>query len=340
MQVTPWTWTDSDGQPSVRREVDEKGWSYFHAPDALEWMRDPVGLARRLFGRRPVRMQAFDIAPAPGPARTYPKTMTPARLHTDCAFLGIPPHVQVMVCVRPARTGGESLLLDLWPVVRRIEAEEPALFDALFDTVRHLRFGHLSHYGATLSARRGNLLLIHPPFPLEGDPVATGFQRHVDAAEPVRFTAAAGDVYVNNNHRCVHGRGGFADPDRHFRRFLFWFAEPWSAPPDLLHRAEAAAERTAGRLADQPRWVREALGVDVPRASPVAHRRLAEAIRVLVECADTESLPGAGASEVMRWCEVLLAAALPALEEDLPAEGPRHAHLLGLLERLRAVTSA
>src|SRR5690606_18837485 len=280
METTPWTWDERDGGPRVRREVDDRGWSYFHAPEALDWIRDPIGLAARLLGRRPVRMQAFDIAPSPEPTRTYPRSSRPARLHTDCAFLGLPPHAQVMVCVRPARRGGESLLLDLWPVVRRIEKRDPALFAALFEAVRHIRFGHLSHYGATLSARRGNLLCIHPPFPLEGDPVAAGFQRYIDAAEPVRFTAATGDVYVNNNHRCVHGRGGFADPDRLFKRFLFWFAGPWSAPRDLLERAEAAGRRTAERLADEPRWVRESLGVDVPRTSAVAHRRLAEAIRV------------------------------------------------------------
>jgi hypothetical protein len=263
---------------------------------------------------------------------TYPHSMGKALLHTDCPYAGLPPHAQVMVCVEQAAGGGgETTLVDVWEVAARIREEEPDLFEALFEDVRHFRFGHADHLGPTLSCRLGNLVCIHPTAPMPGDVTGERFQRWLDRTEPVTFLARPGDVYINNNHRCVHGREAFADPRRLFKRLLVWGATPiFAAPPELLAKARSRARRLEGELDGAPRWVKDSVGAT---ASPIDERpyaRLTEILKSLAEVTNVRSLGvGGAADELTYWQDAVLSAALEVLSGEIPP----------LAERSRALAS-
>jgi hypothetical protein len=84
--------------------------------------------------------------------------------------------------------------------------------------------------------------------------------------------AAAGDAVVIHNHRLLHGRRGFADPERAFVRVLIWCREAWPAPAELRARAAAARERLAARLAEAPEWLHRRLGLAREPSASARHR--------------------------------------------------------------------
>jgi hypothetical protein len=101
-----------------------------------------------------------------------------APFHSDSqSFLGVPPHVQVMACLRAAGAGGESLYLDTWALLERIALEHPALCALLFEAPRRFPFVFGDVFGPTVSLRGGSLVFTHTAFPEEGDPVAGGCSR-------------------------------------------------------------------------------------------------------------------------------------------------------------------
>ncbi|MGO8992032.1 MAG: TauD/TfdA family dioxygenase [Polyangiaceae bacterium] len=88
----------------------------------------------------------------------------------------------------------------------------------------------------------------------------------MDAATPFEFRAEAGDVYINNNHRTLHGRRAFIDSSREFLRILAWLHEPLAAHGPFVARASAVSRSLSARMADEPLWVRQAFGFDLPAA--------------------------------------------------------------------------
>ena len=333
----PWSFCEEEeGGTRLRREVDGQGWSFFHAPELAD--AEPLDLARRLFGWRPVRARRQVVAPLPDghPGGVYWATTGEAVLHTDPPPSGVlPPSAIVMICLSPASDGGDPLLLDSWRTLEGIEAADAALFEQLFETPRRLRFGQLDHWGTTFSLRRGHFVCLHATRDHDDDPVAGPFRGWLDRTPTVRLPARKGDVYVVSNHRCLHGRTPFEDRGRRFERFLFWFAEPFAAPPPFVDRAARARARLATELAGEPRWLRRRFGVDDPPVGAAPLERLRAALELLADPCKTIPLTLKEDREIARLLDALLSRGLPGLEEEAPPWDEREERARTVLEGLR-----
>lgn len=325
-----WDWSDSDGANRVWEEVDKKGFTWFRDPEALRKAQDPLAFCESLFGVRPIRFQRMLIEPSlKGNQQTLPRTMFAGTLHNDCAQLGMPPHVQVMVCERQASEGGGSIILDLWPVLATIKSQDPDLFEQLFTVPRLLASGHAPRVGLTWSLCRGNLICVHPAS--TGDrPVGAAFQRYIDAAEKEAFTCEPGDVYINNNHRSLHGREGFTDHRRRFIRYLYWFAQPLAAPADYIEAAAAGTAALADKLKSESFWVQQMFGVEAPDNSPGHQQELELALGTLLRPTDSNLWQGANHRQI-RVQEAMLSAAWRVLSEPDVAKDTLLPHLLDLV---------
>jgi hypothetical protein len=318
--ITPWAWSDIDGVNRVCAEMDQTGYSWFNDPAAQEKIRDPIAFGEAIFGVRPIRYQKMIVEPSlKGNQQTLPKTMFAGTLHNDCAQLGMPPHVQVMVCERQAKEGGGTIILDLWAVLEKIKAEDSTLFHQLFTVPRVLSSGHAPRVGTSWSLCRGNLICIHPATAFDA-PVGTAFQRYIDAAPTIRFTCKPNDVYVNNNHRCLHGREGFTDHTRRFIRYLYWFNQPLAAPSHFVEEAAKGTAALAARLSGESFWVKQHFGVEAPELSKSHQDELAQAVKQLVKPTDSNVWVGAGDRQ-LRVQEAMLSAAWRVLNEaDIPRD--------------------
>jgi hypothetical protein len=317
---SPWAWSYTEGANRVCAEIDQTGYSWFNDPDALEKIRDPIAFGESIFGVRPIRFQKMIVEPSlKGNQQTLPKTMFAGTLHNDCAQLGMPPHVQVMVCERQAKEGGGTILLDLWALLEKIKVEDSVLFRQLFTVPRVLSSGHAPRVGTSWSLCRGNLVCIHPATAFDA-PVGTALQRYIDAAPTIRFTCKPNDVYVNNNHRCLHGREGFTDHTRRFTRYLYWFAQPLAAPSHFVEEAAKGTAALAQRLAEESFWLQQHFGVEAPELSKSHQDELERAVKALVKPTDSNVWVGAGDRQ-LRVQEAMLSAAWRVLNEpDIPRD--------------------
>lgn len=318
--ITPWAWSDAEGANRVWAGMEQTGYSLYNDPAALEKICDPIAFGESIFGIRPIRFQKMIIEPSlKGNQQTLPKTMFAGTLHNDCAQLGMPPYVQVMVCERQAKEGGGTIILDLWPVLEKIKLEDPQLFKALFTLPRVLSSGHAPRVGTSWSLCRGNLICIHPATAFDA-PIGRAFQRYIDAAETIRFICKPGDVYVNNNHRCLHGREGFTDHTRRFIRYLYWFAQPLAAPSHFVEEAAKGTAALAAKLSGESFWVKQHFGVEAPELSKSHQDELAQAVKQLVKPTGSNVWVGAGDRQ-LRVQEAMLSAAWRVLNEpDIPRD--------------------
>jgi hypothetical protein len=274
----------------------------------------PWAFAERVLGERPLLLERQPIRPIPG-GRSFASGCMPAPFHTDsqCA-LGVPPALQLMLCVRPARSGGQNLYLDTWPLVARIEREDPAVFARLFDEVRRLPFVFGDLVGPTLGLRGGHLVFSHTAAPRVGDRLAPRLAEWLEKAPVIAIAAQAGDLVVIHNHRLLHGRSGFDDPARSFVRLLVWSRTPWPAPPALVARARAAQARLHARLAGAPGWVRARVGLE-PEPAALDRQRLDVVLELLRGTpagvlSRREQVPE---PELYRWRDAVLRGGLCAL---------------------------
>lgn len=91
----------------------------------------------RLLGVEPLLVERQPTRPMMADGRSFASTRRDTPLHTDSQmFLRAPAAIQVLVCVKAAPRGGESVLVDGARVVARLEREDPALAAALFATDR------------------------------------------------------------------------------------------------------------------------------------------------------------------------------------------------------------
>jgi hypothetical protein len=304
--VSIWPWIDG-GAAKMLAEFEQHGLSVFHDPSAIDKCADPLAFGEALFGERPIRYQRMLVEPSQqGNQKTLPKTMFAGELHNDCAQLGLPPHVQVMVCEKQSAEGGESLMLDMWAVLQRIAVADPALLHDLFHVPRALMSGHMTRYGLTWSLCRGNLVCVHPSRARSGR-VGLAFQRYIDESAPAVFKCFPGDVYVNNNHRCLHGRRAFTDPTRRFERLLFWFAKPLAAPAQFIELARAGSAQLAQQLAGEPLGVRQLWGVDAVHAMPNASTVFEGVLHSLLNPRNSDEWQGPGQRHLLLQEAVLSA---------------------------------
>jgi hypothetical protein len=214
----------------------ERGFFLTHRPDLVaSFATHPWETARALCGevamveRQPIKPVAH--------GRSFASRASDAPLHTDSQlFHGAPPDLQILGCVRPAESGGDTLLLDSRTVIARATN-----LDALFQRPRTFRFVFGDLVATTISAVGDALIFTHPP--RSDDGIA------LDLRDPTRVRLEAGDVIVVDNHRMLHGRTAFDDPHRELQRLLVWLRRPLPAPIELLERARREG-RSPARLAD------------------------------------------------------------------------------------------
>jgi hypothetical protein len=276
---------------------------------------DPWSFAETLFGGPVARIQTMKVKTVPG-FRAYTSSSVEANMHTDSGGLWVPAHAQVMISVRAAESGGESLLLDSWPLLRRLEKEDPGLFAHCFDTVLPMGYRQ-PWWGPPVCLRDGNLIVTHPPEPAE-HPLAERLHGLVGGERPTSLCCQPGDVLVFSNHRVLHGRRAFTDTAREFLKLHAWLPRPFAAPVEWVARAAAAADSLAQRLADQPGHVRHYFGLR-PAVTPRVHEQLGTVLRVVAAGCNVEALrhiaehSGCDVADLLQWQDTVLLAGLRAL---------------------------
>jgi hypothetical protein len=141
MTPLPWDWDGATGPGRLNAELSEAGIAWLRAPELVDAAeREPWGAAERLLGARPLLLERQPIRAVPG-GRSFSSGRMAAPFHSDSQmFLGVPPHIQVMACQRAAESGGESLYLDTWALLTRLEQHDPELCEELFTTERRFPF--------------------------------------------------------------------------------------------------------------------------------------------------------------------------------------------------------
>jgi hypothetical protein len=221
----------------------------------------PWAYATQLFGTRPRMVERQPIKAIAG-GRSYAANHLFCPLHTDSQwFDGQPPHAQVMVCLRQAVRGGETLLVDAWALATSLARSSPALHARLFDEARQIPFVFGDVFGATLALRRGHLAFVHTPQRPGADDLAHELAAAVASAPLVRVAVPAGAVLVVDNHRMLHGREAFDDPAREFTRLLAWLPAPLGRDDALQARAELARNRLDATLRGPLAGARAAFGL-------------------------------------------------------------------------------
>src|SRR3954463_12489056 len=87
----------------------------------------PFSFAARLLGVEPLLVERQPIRPVPE-GRSFASTRRDTPLHTDSQmFLHMPAAIQVLVCVKAAPRGGESVLVDGARLLDRLEHDDPSL---------------------------------------------------------------------------------------------------------------------------------------------------------------------------------------------------------------------
>ncbi|HSO33601.1 MAG TPA: TauD/TfdA family dioxygenase [Labilithrix sp.] len=245
---------------------------------APEQLRDsaaasPFAFVARLLGVEPLLVERQPIRPVPE-GRSFASTRRDTPLHTDSQlFLDVPAAVQVLVCVKAAPRGGESVLVDGTRLLARLEREDPSLATALFETERLQRFYFGDVRGPTVALRGGHLAWTYAPH--VDDPVGAALAQAVTREPPLLHTLAAGEALVASNHRMLHGRGPF-EGERELVRLLVWLARPLAADPAQLARARVVTPAPEPERLSRMRAVLAILR-GVPPAKVASDARVPEA---------------------------------------------------------------
>jgi gamma-butyrobetaine dioxygenase len=276
----PWVFDDEAGPARLHDALARHGYARCLAPGLVAAAeRDPWAVARRLHGDVQL-VEAHPIHPVPH-GRSFASTSGVTPFHTDSqSRRGVPPRWQIMLCARPAASGGETLLEDTWPLLERIEAQDPPLYQALLGRVRRMRFVFGDVVGPTVSLRGGGVVFTHSPMAV-GDDIERGLAAWIERAPRIEIRVEADEVMVVDNHRMLHGRRAFEDVQRRFLRILVWTGAP-AAAPKRQHDARAGGAIARGaaeaRARGLPRCIRPGGSGSGPQAADRARdaaRRIA-----------------------------------------------------------------
>lgn len=212
----------------LRADLAAHGYAILPGPARLP--EEPWSFVQDLLGVRPEMVERQPIRPAPG-ARSFAGTSVFTPFHTDSQdFLGAPPGLQIMVCRRAAAHGGETRLLDGWALLDHLALADPALHDALLSVPRLHRFYFGDVTRPTVAEARGHLVWTHSPQP-PADPIGAALDLALQRVPAIQLAIQTGQTLLVDNHRMLHGRAAFDDPDRHFVRLLAWLPAPLARHP-------------------------------------------------------------------------------------------------------------
>lgn len=134
--------------------------------------------------------------------------------HTDRSGIVYPPALLAICCSQPAESGGECVLVDGQTVYDDLAANQPDTLKSLF-LPRSVQFGGAGGYlGSILSkgiadriilrARFDDLAKFSPALNRWILKLSDTIDRHA-----ITFTLRAGEGYILDNHRWLHGRRAF-----------------------------------------------------------------------------------------------------------------------------------
>ena len=150
--------------------------------------------------------------------------------HTDNPYRDPVPTLQVLSCIENSAAGGENMVVDGFACARRLQAEDPAMFDLLADHAA--RFEYSGSAGVHLTSRRpmielspdGELVAIRfnarsaaaiTDVPFEKmEAYYAAYRRFAeiidDPAMEVTFKLAPGEAFIVDNTRVLHARKGYS----------------------------------------------------------------------------------------------------------------------------------
>ena len=233
----------------------------------------PFTFVTRGLGVEPLLVERQPIRPM-ADGRSFASTRRDTPLHTDSQmFLGVPAAIQILICVRAAARGGESVLVDGARLLARLEHEDQALAAALFAEDRRQRFYFGDVDGPTVALRGGHLAWTYAPHGEDAIGVALGAA--LVRETPTVHRLAEGEALVASNHRMLHGRYPF-EGDRELVRLLVWLEQPLAADPEHLARARTLTAAPPSEVVLRLRAVLAILR-GVPPAKVASDARVPEA---------------------------------------------------------------
>ncbi|MEV5237962.1 TauD/TfdA family dioxygenase [Streptomyces cinnamoneus] len=198
----------------------------FMAPLGDVHPRDPAHPGDSLLTAATSASSASSASSSPVPLTYGHRPEEELALHTDRARFPGPPRLLGMLCVRPARHGGESVLVSGHAVHNVLLGSRP---DVLPDLYRDFHFGRgpdFEHIYPVFRRRAGRLHMqynrkwITRGQQEHGAPLSTAQVAALDAFDEVladprmalRVRLRRGDLLLLDNMAVLHGRTSFTDP--------------------------------------------------------------------------------------------------------------------------------
>jgi gamma-butyrobetaine dioxygenase len=171
--------------------------------------------------------RVFDVVSIPD-ANSVAYTNLPLVTHTDEGYRDPAPTVQLQHFLRNEAEGGDSTLVDGFAVAEELRATRPDQFELLTQVMLHFHFrddtAELEHHGPVIElhpdgALRAVRFSNHSatPFLIDPDlmaPYYAAYRAFGRLRESPRFRLdirlGAGDLYLVDNRRVLHGRTGFS----------------------------------------------------------------------------------------------------------------------------------
>ena len=174
----------------------------------------------------------FDLSPSSA-INTLGNTHRPVPPHTDEAFRHNPPGVNVLGCVRPAASGGESVLVDGFAIAAQLRADNPEGFRLLtrfgqaFNRIHPGELDQRSRQPMIRLDDRDEVIAVRihtrasAPMDLPVEVVKPFYSAYhhltrlmLDPVHQVKFQLQAGESVMFDNQRVLHSRTEFSDPKR------------------------------------------------------------------------------------------------------------------------------
>lgn len=168
---------------------------------------------------------------------TLGNTTHPVPPHTDESYLHTPTGILILYCVTPAEDGGETVLVDGFNLAETLRKENPDAFRLLATQPQDF---HRVVPDEGIDQRTRAKVLV-----LDEDGEVVGFRFHTRTNAPLdapvrmvkpihaanfalselmldennhaQFKLEAGDAVMFDNHRVMHSRLGFSDPNRYLQ---------------------------------------------------------------------------------------------------------------------------
>ncbi len=266
------SWPELRDDPAVRCEFVERfvvaGLGILHdvptVPGSVIEVGELLGEVRTTSWGR-----VFDVISVPD-ANSVAYTNLPLVTHTDEGYRDPAPTVQLQHFLRNEAEGGDSTLVDGFAVAEEVRRTDPEGFDLLTRVMLHFHFrddtAEHEHHGPVIELHPdGTLRAVRfsnhsaRPFLLDADlmaPYYRAYRTFGRLRESARFRfdvrLGAGDMYLVDNRRVLHGRTGFAGQGHRHLQSCYIERDELVSRATVLRRSLGEGSPAASR-AEHPR---------------------------------------------------------------------------------------